>query len=149
MKKLIPILLLMAISFNTIAQNTKSNSKKYYYRVGYFAHAERDKFCDIYEQKLVVTKERPQTFTAKLTKQYVDFIKKNHPEYFLWHVSGLTDQKQIDFAIKAQAKIDWSESEKETLKVMGILMAERQEKHDKNPDLAPVIKVNEFTYKEE
>lgn len=150
MKKLITICLLMLITYNVIAQSKKNNSKKYYYVLTYYAKMANYKYAKIIEQKLTVSTERPDTFGPKLQKQYVAFITKNHPEYYVGHISGLTVPYQIDFQIRAMAGNSGPhESEKYALLAMKAIEDEYQERHNRDPDVISVIKVNEFVYKEE
>ena len=80
----------------------------------------------------------------------MEFITNKHPEYYTWHNYGKTNQVEIDSAIKANAQVSGGFiSENEARKSMEILEAELQDKHDKNPDMSSVTKVNEFVYKEE
>lgn len=85
-----------------------------------------------------------------MKKQYVEFITNKHPEYYTWHIYGKTSQVEIDSAIKANAQVSGPYiSENEARKTIEILETEFQDKHNKNPDMSSVTKVNEFIYKEE
>ena len=150
MKKLITICLILFVTLSSTAQKKKSSLKKHYYTLHYFAKVDRYKYENIFEQKIIVSTESPDTFLPKLNKQYVEFITNNHPEYYTWHIYGKTNQVEIDSAIKANAQVSGGFiSENEARKSMEILEAELQDKYDKNPEMSSVTKVNDFVYKGE
>src|ERR1035437_7708338 len=138
MKKVILLLnvLLIALISNAQGVHKTKTAKMYYYTVSYFAEIGRQKYEYYFQQKVITSSENPSTFIPKLTKQYVEFITKTHPEYYQWLIYGAVNQKEIDFNIHSMASIQGQfEREKDALGAMQSTMNDIQIRHDKDSNL--------------
>jgi hypothetical protein len=124
-------------------------AETYYYYVGYMAQTAPYEYKHVFEKKIVAI-QNPNNSTAanQLRDDYVAFIKRDHPGYFQAYISKVTDPKQIEFAIKAQAKIQGHYlKEKDARSAMEAEMKMRQERFASNPSNGPVVVTDEYTYK--
>ncbi len=149
MKKIIFLSLLSILSITVSAQKA-ADGKTHYYTVYYFAHPERNVYKRIFEQNLFATKEFGSQIEKKIKQQYCEFIKKNHPEYYTWHINDKMSLEDKDWNITAQIGVYCGSDKKQwAINTINMGMDEGQKKYDKNPtDEAAVVKSYEFIFKQ-